>query len=134
MSSGQMLILSLTTNFVTIFTHIPCSYIRYPVDFWQFMYFPTTGLQTHNQMSLIFLNAAWTVRALWKTSWAQLCLHSEPCYRFVNGMAAAWIESIAGSAKCSTKTLSQILTFLLSAVKEGLQKYCETAYSRSGVC
>ena len=40
---------------------------------------------------------------------------------------------IAGSAKCSTKTLSQILTSLLSAVKEGLQKYCETAYSQSGV-
>ena len=40
---------------------------------------------------------------------------------------------IAGSAKCSTKTLSQILTSLLSAIKEGLQKYCETGYSRSGV-
>ena len=40
---------------------------------------------------------------------------------------------IAGSAKCSTKPLSQILTRILTAVKEGLQKYCGTAYARSGV-
>ena len=40
---------------------------------------------------------------------------------------------IAGSAKCSTKPLSQILTQILTAVKEGLQKYCDTAYARSGV-
>ena len=40
---------------------------------------------------------------------------------------------IAGSAKCSTKPLSQILTRILVAVKEGLQKYCDTAYARSGV-
>ena len=40
---------------------------------------------------------------------------------------------IAGSVKCSTKPLSQILTRILTAVKEGLQKYCDTAYARSGV-
>ena len=40
---------------------------------------------------------------------------------------------IAGSAKCSTKPLSQILTRILTAVKEGLQKYYDTAYARSGV-
>ena len=40
---------------------------------------------------------------------------------------------IAGSAKCSTKPLSQIITRILTAVKEGLQKYCDTAYARSGV-
>ena len=40
---------------------------------------------------------------------------------------------IAGSAKCSTKPLSQILTRILTAVKEGLQKYCDTAYARSGL-
>ena len=40
---------------------------------------------------------------------------------------------IAGSAKCSTKPLSQILTRILTAVKEGLQKYCDTAYARNGV-
>ena len=39
---------------------------------------------------------------------------------------------IAGSAKCSTKPLSQIQTRILTAVK-GLQKYCDTAYARSGV-
>ena len=40
---------------------------------------------------------------------------------------------IAGSAKCSTKPLSQILTRILTVVKEDLQKYCNTAYARSGV-
>ena len=40
---------------------------------------------------------------------------------------------IAVSAKCSTKPLSQILTRILTAVKDGLQKYCDTAYARSGV-
>ena len=34
---------------------------------------------------------------------------------------------------CSTKPLFQILTRILTAVKEGLQKYCDTAYARSGV-
>ena len=40
---------------------------------------------------------------------------------------------IAGSAQYSTKPLSQILTQILITVKEGLQKYCDTAYARSGV-
>ena len=40
---------------------------------------------------------------------------------------------IAGSARCSTKPLSILLTTLLTHIKQGLQKYCETAYSRSGV-
>ena len=40
---------------------------------------------------------------------------------------------IAGSAKCSTKPLSQILTRILTAVKEDFQKYCDTAYARSVV-
>ena len=40
---------------------------------------------------------------------------------------------IAGLAKCSIKPLSQILTWILNTVKEGLQKYCDTAYARSGV-
>ena len=31
------------------------------------------------------------------------------------------------------KPLSQILTRILTAVKEGLQKYCNTVYARSGV-
>ena len=38
---------------------------------------------------------------------------------------------IAGSSKCSTKPLSILLTKLLTHIKQGLQKYCETAYSRS---
>ena len=40
---------------------------------------------------------------------------------------------IAGSSTCSTKELSIQLTKILSAVKEGQQKYCETVYSRSGI-
>ena len=40
---------------------------------------------------------------------------------------------VAGSAKCSTKPLSQILTRILTAVKEGLQRYCDTTYARSGI-
>ena len=40
---------------------------------------------------------------------------------------------IAGSSTCSTKELSIHLTNILSAVKEGQQKYCETVYSRSGI-
>ena len=33
---------------------------------------------------------------------------------------------------CSTKSLSQIPTRIITAVKERLQKYCNTAYARSG--
>ena len=40
---------------------------------------------------------------------------------------------IAGSSRCSTKPLSKLLTSVLTAIKEGLQKYCETSYSTSGV-
>ena len=40
---------------------------------------------------------------------------------------------ITGSAKCSTKPLSKVLKKVLTAVKEGLQKCCATAYFRSGV-
>jgi hypothetical protein len=38
-----------------------------------------------------------------------------------------------GSSTCSTKELSIHLTKILSAVKEGQQKYCETVYSRSDI-
>jgi hypothetical protein len=37
---------------------------------------------------------------------------------------------IAGSAKCSTRPLSKLLTCILSAVKTGLQSYCDTSYSK----
>ena len=40
---------------------------------------------------------------------------------------------IADAAKCSTKPLSILLTKLLTHIKLGLQKYCDTAYSRSGI-
>ena len=39
---------------------------------------------------------------------------------------------IAGSAKCSTEPLSKLLTCILSAVKIGLQSYCDTSYSKGG--
>ena len=37
------------------------------------------------------------------------------------------------ASTCSTKELSIHMTKILSAVKEGQQKYCETVYSRSGI-
>jgi hypothetical protein len=40
---------------------------------------------------------------------------------------------IAGSSTCSTKELYIHLTKILSAVKEGQQKYCETVSLRSGI-
>ena len=40
---------------------------------------------------------------------------------------------IAGSSKCSTKPLSILLTKLLTHIKQGLPKYCETTYARSGI-
>jgi len=36
---------------------------------------------------------------------------------------------IAGSAKCSNKSLPKLLTTVLSKVKDVLQTYCDTAYS-----
>jgi hypothetical protein len=40
---------------------------------------------------------------------------------------------IAGSAKCSTKPLSKLLTCILSAVKTGFQSYSDTSHSMGGV-
>jgi hypothetical protein len=42
-------------------------------------------------------------------------------------------KSFINSSTCSTKELSIHLTKILSAVKEGQQKHCETVYSRSGI-
>jgi hypothetical protein len=39
---------------------------------------------------------------------------------------------IAGSAKCSTKFLSNLLTCILSVVKTGLQRYCEVVWIGCG--
>ena len=50
-------------------------------------------------------------------------LHKSPCkHRF-----------IAGSSKCTTKDLSCLLTKLLSTIKDGLVRYCNTKTSRNGV-
>ena len=40
---------------------------------------------------------------------------------------------IAGSAKCSTKPLSKLLTTILTTVKDGLKKCCGVIYSHSGI-
>jgi len=40
---------------------------------------------------------------------------------------------VAGSTRYSTKPLSILLTCILSAVKTGLQSYCDTSYSSVGV-
>jgi hypothetical protein len=50
-------------------------------------------------------------------------LHKPPCKE----------RYISGSSTCWTKELSTHLTKILSAVKEGQQKYCETVYSCSGI-
>ena len=40
---------------------------------------------------------------------------------------------VVGSAKCSTKPLSKLLSCILSAVKTVFQSYCDTSYSKGGV-
>ena len=40
---------------------------------------------------------------------------------------------IAGSSKCSTEHLSVLLTKLLTHIKQGLQTYCERAFSINGI-
>ena len=40
---------------------------------------------------------------------------------------------IAGSCKCTTKDLSCLLTKVLSTIKDGLVRYCNTKTSRNGV-
>ena len=40
---------------------------------------------------------------------------------------------IAGSSKCTTKPLSQLLTIILTTVKQGLVRYCDTVYETSGI-
>ena len=40
---------------------------------------------------------------------------------------------IAGSSKCTTKGLSCLLTKVLSTIKDGLVRYCNTKTSRNGV-
>ena len=40
---------------------------------------------------------------------------------------------IAGSSSCSTKPLSKLLTTILTAIKDGLQRYSDVVYFRNGV-
>ena len=40
---------------------------------------------------------------------------------------------IAGSSKCSTKQISILLTKILTVIKEGLETYSDTAFSRNGM-
>ena len=40
---------------------------------------------------------------------------------------------IAGSSKCSTKQISILLTKILTVIKDGLQTYSDTAFSRNGI-
>ena len=43
------------------------------------------------------------------------------------------LRFIAGSSKCTTKDLSCLLTKVLSTIKDGLVRYCNTKTSRNGV-
>ena len=40
---------------------------------------------------------------------------------------------IAGSSKCTTKELSRFLTKILTTIKDGLSRYCNTKMSHNGV-
>ena len=40
---------------------------------------------------------------------------------------------IAGSSKCTTKRLSQLLTIILTTIKNGLFRYCDKVYETSGL-
>ena len=58
---------------------------------------------------------------------------TDVCHTFIEFHRCTKIPRIiAGSVKCSTKPLSILLTKLLTHIKQALQKYCETSYSRSG--
>ena len=63
-------------------------------------------------------------------SWAVFCLNHS---KTAQSNCPYKERYIAGSATCSTKSLSKRLTIILSAIKNGLQTYCETAYSHSGI-
>ena len=49
-------------------------------------------------------------------------LHKDPYKRY-----------IAGSAKCSTKPLSKLITSILTTVKDGLKRCYDVIYSHSGI-
>ena len=62
-----------------------------------------------------------------KWQWARFAIH------VLDSKDAQKSRFISGSSKCSTKPLFILLTKLLTHIKQGIQKYCETAYSRSGI-
>ena len=98
-----------------------------------FIYF----LETLHTILQIFLD-----RRFWTTI-NQFSLPSEYRQPMKSSICHFWIPKmhknpykhrfIAGSSKCSTKPPSILLTKLLTHIKQGLQKYCETSYSKSGV-
>jgi hypothetical protein len=75
----------------------------------------------------LFFMFLWNFNQRWRTGTTSLYwipkLHKCPykqCY-------------IAGSAKCSTKPFSKLLSCIFSVVKAGFHSYCDTSYSRGGV-
>ena len=65
----------------------------------------------------------------------QRTLVTNRCH-LVSVVSCFWKQGIryfAGSPKCSTKPLSKLWACILSAVKTGLQSYCDTSYFRGGV-
>ena len=85
------------------------------------------GNPTYN-LTFFLHQKCWTTTNRSSLPSSSICLtfigfRSNPCkHRF-----------IAGSSKCATKPLSILLTKLFTHIKQGLQKYCETAFSRSVV-
>ena len=74
-----------------------------------------------------------SVLSYFKFLYKILVLSYNACTRSKNHKTPYKQWYIAGSSKCSTKPISVLLTKILAVVKDNLQQYCATAYSRSGV-
>ena len=81
-----------------------------------------TIVKSHNQFITVGLEISEEDQNLPYLYWTPK-LHKSPYkHRF-----------IAGSSKCTTKDLSCLLTKVLSTIKDGLVRYCNTKTSRNGV-
>ena len=73
------------------------------------------------------------IRNVWGRTCTHLCRprHHPLIYRTLQNMLQARVYSWL--SKCTTKDLSSLLTKLLSTIKDGLVRYCNTKTSRNGV-
>jgi hypothetical protein len=101
----------------------PMTYSYYDIMIY---YFFTFKLSIHDGYHLSIID----VHAKWLTSKTTHYIQQEKKFEDKTPCKERYI---AGSSTCSAKELSIHLTKILSAVKEGHQKYCETVYSLSGI-